>query len=252
MHVKFWFKTILYWITWGGYGYYRELRRHKVKGYQLPENEEKILVQYAEKSPKTWTTERDGIGYRDYASYDDYVAHQKAKFDSMIKKDWGLSNATVTEYRIRFHYRFRHLPRFLPHNAVILCLGARQGTEVEVLRDIGYSRAYGIDLNPGPNNPYVQEGDFMHLKEMDESVDMIYSNAIDHVFDLRVFLQENSRVLKKRGLALYDISLLEGKSFESACWKSDTTVFRLLLDYFSEVIKVEIEDRWKWFLLRSK
>ena len=44
----------------------------------------------------------------------------------------------------------------------MLCLGARLGTEVRALHNLGYF-AIGIDLNPGVDNPYVLMGDFHKL-----------------------------------------------------------------------------------------
>ena len=88
---------------------------------------------------------------------------------------------------------------------MIVCLGARQGTEVEVLRDLGFQRAIGVDLNPGPANPLVVEGDFHQLDLPDQSVDLVYSNSLDHAFDLNLFFAEAKRVLRPGGYALYDV-----------------------------------------------
>ena len=39
----------------------------------------------------------------------------------------------------------------------------------EVLRQLGFRNAYGIDLNPGPENELVRVGDFNRLEETDGS-----------------------------------------------------------------------------------
>ena len=135
---------------------------------------------------------------------------------------------------------------------MILCAGARQGTEVEVLHDLGYKNAYGIDLNPGPENPFVRHGDFMRLENADSSVDMIYSNCVDHAFDLQAFFKEHSRVLKPDGYVLYDIGIQKSAAFEAVDWDSEEIVFTLMLRYFQSVLMVHTETHWKWVLLRGK
>ncbi len=190
--------------------------------------------------------------YRDYNDYQEYVDHQSRKLDVMLKMG-GFTNRAITGYRYRFYRRFSHLPGLLPESAHILCAGARQGTEVEVLRDIGFKNAYGIDLNPGPDNKFVRVGDFMHLENQDSSLDMIYSNALDHAFNLDSFFHEHARVIKPTGYVLYDIAVGgELGPFEAVSWKSQETLFFLMLKYFKKLIKVETESHWVWILLQGK
>ena len=89
----------------------------------------------------------------------------------------------------------------------VLCLGARIGTEVKALHELGYF-AVGMDLNPGADNPYVLPGDFHGLVFPDGSVDVVYTNCLDHVFDLERFTAEVRRVLRPGGLFIADV--LEG------------------------------------------
>ena len=165
----------------------------------------------------------------------------------------GFTYRTIALYRLNFYRRFKYLFKYLPRSAEILCAGARQGTEVEVLHDLGYKRAYGIDLNPGPNNKYVQIGDFMHLKNPDSSLDMIYSNCIDHAFNLDNFFSEHARVIKPNGFVLYDVNLqVEGGPFETVKWKSTKSVQNLMLKYFKRVVLNKIDSNWNWILIYGK
>ncbi len=59
----------------------------------------------------------------------------------MLKMKGGFSNWDICEYRLKFYSRFKHLTQLLSRDAVILCSGARQGTEVEVLHDLGFFNA---------------------------------------------------------------------------------------------------------------
>lgn len=249
--LNFWYKSALYYLTPGGYGYYRNLRKLRNSSYD-PEND-KSPVTLKHTKNEGWEKQQDqgGIQYRDYDSYDEYLTHQKNKFDGIIK-DRGFSNSQVLWFRLLFYRRFRYLEAYLPESANIVCAGARQGTEVEVLQDLGFKNAYGIDLNPGPDNKFVRVGDFMHLDNKDSSLDMIYCNALDHALNLKDFFTEHARVIKQNGYALYDISLKMSGSFEAAEWENAETVLILMLQYFKKVIKVEIDDDYKWVLLQGK
>ena len=101
-----------------------------------------------------------------------------------------------------------------------------------MLRDLGFSNARGIDLNPGPGNPLVSVGDMMKLRAADNSLDLLYSNCIDHAFDLDQMIAEHSRVLKPDGYLLYDIGInMEdgGGPFEAISWdRTEDVVLRLL------------------------
>ena len=86
----------------------------------------------------------------------------------------------------------------------VLCLGARLGTEVKALHQLGYF-AVGVDLNPGADNSFVLPGDFHHLVFADESIDAVYTNALDHAFDLSRVIGERGRVLRPGGLVIIDL-----------------------------------------------
>lgn len=244
----FWAKNYLYLYTPGGYGYYRTLQGSKDDSYD--HDRDKHEVRHKHHGEGGWKNEKKGeFTYRDYASYEEYVLHQKQKWDEMMKTAGGFSNEIVCAYRNKFYNRFVHLEKFIGKDARILCEGARQGTEVEVLQDLGYLNSYGIDLNPGPDNPWVVEGDFMNLKEKDSSVDLVYCNAVDHAFSLDGFFQENVRVLKPGGYALYEVGVgADGGAFEAVDWESDAAVFQEILKYFKRVVKVEIDSGWMWML----
>ena len=255
MHPKFWFKTALYrWVP-GGYGYVRHLRRFRDPDYVFSRDRHSVREKHNLTTSGCWQEQnQNDFHYRDYKDYQEYVDHQGQKFEEILKIRGGFTNRTITAYRCRFYRRFRYLLGFLPKSANILCAGARQGTEVEVLRDIGFKDAFGIDLNPGPDNKFVRTGDFMHIENPDSSLDMIYCNALDHAFNLDSFFREHARVLKPDGYVLYDIAVQDKEhgAFESAGWKSQETLFLLMLKYFKNVIKVETEPGWMWVLLQGK
>jgi SAM-dependent methyltransferase len=253
MHLKFWFKTALYRYVPGGYGYARHLRRFHDPDYLHSRDKHSIRDKHHAKGD--WNAQKqEDFYYRNYKDYEEYVSHQKQKFQEILKMRGGFTNLAIASYRYKFYRRFHHLPTFLPKSAHILCAGARQGTEVEVLWDIGFKNAYGIDLNPGPDNKFVRIGDFMHLENPDSSLDMIYCNALDHAFNLESFFREHARVIKPDGYVLYDIAVQDKEhgAFEAAGWKSQEALFLLMLKYFKKVTKVETEPGWMWTLLQGK
>ncbi len=147
---------------------------------------------------KDWTQDSD-TARRNYASYEDYVSHQSSKLDRII----GRLRGREDEDRAKFIERFKNCSA-LSDARIVLCLGARLGTEVAALHDLGYF-AIGIDLNPGPDNPYVLPGDFHQLVFPDASVDAIYSNALDHAFDLEKLVAQVRRVLRPDGIFVIDL-----------------------------------------------
>ncbi|MCG8526325.1 MAG: class I SAM-dependent methyltransferase [Opitutales bacterium] len=249
MSLKYWLKTKLYQFTPGGWGYYRYLRSLKKEDYEHERDKHEVRRKhYGEEG---WKDEKsEGLTYRSYDSYEEYVTHQVQKFDEILKMGVGYTNDVVGLYRKRFFRRFRHLPGLVSKQAKILCAGARQGTEVEVLQDLGFQNAYGIDLNPGPKNKWVVEGDFMNIEAKDASIDVFYTNAVDHAFELEKFFAEHARVLKDDGYAIYDIGVdAKGGIFEAVSWDSDSVIFQMMLKHFRRVVKVETDDDWQWIML---
>ena len=145
---------------------------------------------------------QDALSSRRYATYDEYVAHQKSKLDSLLSR--GQSEAIGGPGRVaKFKQRFELVPEF-GSPSCILCLGARLGIEVEALIELGHF-AIGIDLNPGPGNRFVVSGDFHALQYANGSVDGIYTNSLDHALDMAKIAAEVSRVLKAGGFFVIEI-----------------------------------------------
>jgi SAM-dependent methyltransferase len=164
-----------------------------------------------------WEHSEDAARRR-YASYDEYVEHQAAKLDKIAHRLREREEEDFAEFRRRFASCTA-----LQGARSVLCLGARLGTEVRALLDLGYF-AIGIDLNPGPNNPYVLSGDFHQIVFADDSIDAVYTNALDHVFTLEKVVGEVGRVLRPGGIFVADLvfgfedGFIPGE-YESAMWR---------------------------------
>lgn len=244
-------KNLLLYFFPFSYGHYRKFRSMIDESYIHERDKHQIRNKHF--GSEGWMDNVSSeIRYRDYSNYEEYLIHQKLKWDEMLKSQGGASPRLVLEFRRKFYRRFGILHRFLAKDAIMICAGARQGTEVEVLRDLGFANAIGIDLNPGPSNPYVKVGDFMHMENHESSVDFIYSNSVDHAFNLQSFFSEHARVLKSDGYAMYDLELHGGGPFEAVQWINDEAVFQIMLRYFQQVVEVRTEPERKWILLRGK
>ena len=161
---------------------------------------------------------------RDYPSYGAYVAKQVSK----------LARLDLTEYDVQFRAalgeRLEALS-FLQPRMTVLCLGARSGAEVQAFLDLGCF-AVGIDLNPGEDNWLVQVGDFHDILYEADSADVIFTNSLDHVFDIFKVIEEIRRVLKPGGFLIVEAvpGTEEGAhldSWDCFCWPTRDALARL-------------------------
>ena len=162
---------------------------------------------------------------RGYRSYEAYLAHQKSKLNILSGQSSFLGDGTnLSEYEPKFRRvlarRMSEVPELIvPSN--VLCLGARLGAEVRAFRDLGFF-SYGIDLNPGAANDAVLEGDFHNLAVPNGCVDAVFTNSLDHAFDISRVAREIYRVLKPEGVLVVEIALgiEEGERINTGFWES--------------------------------
>ena len=173
-----------------------------------------------------WSAAEGGSQRRAYPDYETYLEHQRTKLDAFRE-------SSIERHDRRFHAalseRLADLPMPLARRTV-LCLAARQGSEVRAFIDQG-AFAVGIDLNPGRGNRYVMVGDFHDLQFATGTVDVVYTNSLDHAFDLGRILAEVRRVLAPGGVLIAEVGSGggEGRGFyEALSWDSvDALVARI-------------------------
>lgn len=177
---------------------------------------------------------------RSYQSYQEYLEHQAAKLEHVRER--RLHKEDI--YFQSFLDRFRRC-RGLVGARDVLCLGARLGTEVRAMHTLGYF-AVGVDLNPGENNAYVVYGDFHRLVFPDDCVDAVYTNALDHVFELTGVLAEVRRVLRPGGAFVADVIAGFDEGFTPGAYES---MHWSRAREFIESIRVtggfDLEDVWE-------
>jgi SAM-dependent methyltransferase len=160
----------------------------------------------------------------------DYINHQKEKTTNpnKIKKwlgeEWDIKLNGFKEIFSQYDGTFNK-------NGKCVGLGARTGQEIAALRELGYEDSIGVDLVPF--DPYTIEGDFHNLPFENNSVSLVYSNAVDHVLNPKLWSQEIDRILIKGGYFLLNCQIDtpqdEYSVFEIENIKSD-----LIDKYFSD------------------
>jgi SAM-dependent methyltransferase len=166
------------------------------------------ILAFNARAGNRWQTapEKAQFKRREYSSYEQYIRHQQSKFQFLDLAEYDVN------YRRQLGARLQSAPG-LKRGASVLCLGARQGTEVKAFHDAGCF-AVGLDLNPGPENQFVLHGDFHEVQFPAESVDVIFTNSFDHVFDPEKMIGEIRRLLKPDGLLI--IEAIEGEAQATA------------------------------------
>jgi len=131
------------------------------------------------------------LSARNVKSYKLYTELQSSKLDYIDLESHEVKFRKVLRERLKYL-------DFIKPEQKVLCLGARLGAEVRAFLDLGCF-AVGIDLNPGEKNKYVLYGDFHDLQFASDSIDIVYTNSLDHVLDLSKTVEEIHRVLKRAG-----------------------------------------------------
>src|SRR5262245_45370828 len=147
---------------------------------------------------RNWVRVTGGVRARQYNDYRRSPGGQ-ARDD---RQSVSLSHKFRTVLRNRLQFIF--IDRLA--GASVLCLGARTGAECEAFIDRGL-KPIGIDINPEPDARLVKQGDFNNLEFPDDSFDVVYTNSLDHAFDLDKVIGEIWRVLKRGGHVIAEIVL---------------------------------------------
>ena len=167
-----------------------------------------------------------GQAVRNYKSYDDYVRHQvtKARFLS------GWKEIRVSHFKDEF--MSSKCLSDVGESETVLCVGARFGEEVAVLREMGYL-AIGIDLNPEQKNKFVLFGDVHQIEFPNSVFDKVFCNVLDHVLDIEKALREVARVLKSPGQLVIHVQKQKPGDFEVRGWDSAEKFVERIGEFFN-------------------
>lgn len=186
---------------------------------------------------------------RKYVDYRSYVRHQASKLGE--KAAHNLTTENCVQGFVKQLLPLKSLlgsHRRTGHR--VLCLGARRGAEVLAFRRLGFENAYGIDLNPGTQKPgsfqvpalrgLVLRADFMACPFLSDSFGVLFTNSVDHVFELGAFVAECRRLLRPHGILIMCLPPKnEGGRWECLFWTSWKNVVRFF-------------ERRKWRVLKRQ
>jgi len=192
-----------------------------------------------------WSKDSQKIGRKIYRDYSEYIYHQMAKLETMDLLDYDVTYRKILSERLETLAR----ENIIKKGNVALCLAARIGTEVKSFMDLECF-AVGIDLNPGNKNKYVLYGDFHEIQFSNNSVDIIFTNSIDHAFDFDKLIKEIKRVLKPDGYIILEVGkgTEEGGKFgyyEAVTWKRVDDCLEPFMGAGFSVIKRH-DFSWPW------
>ena len=131
--------------------------------------------------------------------YQDYIHHQKIKTSDPVKQTKWLTEEWEPKTK-GFIEIFKTYVGAFDVNGKCVCLGSRTGQEVLALKTLGFEDSIGIDLIAFP--PYTIEADFHDLPFENDSVSLIYTNAVDHVKEPQIWADEINRIIRKGGYIL--------------------------------------------------
>ena len=136
-----------------------------------------------------------------HKKYEDYINKQLEKtLDPERIRKWQGS-----EWQLKvdgFKHLFKRNEEFIINKKNSVCLGARTGQEVFVLRELGI-KSIGIDLVEFP--PYTIRGDIHNLDLDDKKFDLIFTNILDHSLYLEKFISEMERICVKDGIIILNL-----------------------------------------------
>ena len=190
-----------------------------------------------------WRSDVQGLRFRSYRSYDEYLQHQKSKLPTLDLSEYDRRFPQMLSERIRND-------GLLKPGMTVLCLAARIGSEVKAFLKFGCF-AVGVDLNPGPDNKYVLYGDFHDIQFPANSADALFTNSLDHALEIEKVIREIRRVLKPDGILV--IEAMKGgeegistEDYESFFWSEVDDLVQLFeQNSFALIKRSSIEFPWR-------
>lgn len=202
------------------------------------------------------------LKYRKYDSYEKYLSHQCRKLRKGLKHNKRRFIKQRFNHNVEsFKKRFAEILPILNRSYVrfVLCMGARLGEEVVAFRELGFDETTGIDINPGPNNEYVVEGDFHNTTFENGSFECVYCNCIDHSWRLHSFFSECHRLLRLHGLLVLEISeklpvkmVRKPGRYESLVWSEVTDLIQEAEEWFGKPTDSFKGSYKRWWLVFQK
>jgi SAM-dependent methyltransferase len=195
------------------------------------------------------------LHYKEYPDYETYLEEQVAKVRG--REDYI---RLKSQRKLRdFFLDFIRFYGFIRDGCRVLCLGARFGEEVRAFRRLGYE-AIGIDLWADEGD-LVIKGDWNDLP-FENEFDVIYTNSIDHAFNIETMAEQVEKALKKDGIMIIALDqnhthaagdrkikakFANPDRYEAVLWNADEDILEKFTNFTLK--KKWIEQRWHTYLL---
>jgi len=195
--------------------------------------------------------EKKGVDYTEYARRQGRKANNPEKRKILIGK--------IPNRIKKFEKFFIQAQSFLLPGS-ILCLGARTGCENKAATNLGFD-AVGIDLFP--LDSAVLKADWHNIPFENNSFDNVYTNAVDHCYDVERLAKEIHRVLKKGGRFYFQVSkkqMLKTKTDREKYMKESSNFLfwddgKALADHFCSFNFVFVSEwydgKWENFVIEA-
>lgn len=151
-----------------------------------------------------------------YNDYNEYLKEQIVRAESK----WARKPQYNDIFKDNLKNTWTKVKDLLGDPKQICCMGVRDGTEVFEFRKY-YQQAtvYGVDITENiktiKDNTNIYLYDFNNLPEdWTNKFDLIFSNSIDHAYDIQKTVNEWYRVTKKGGCLFLELSTAPATNIE--------------------------------------
>lgn len=189
-------------------------------------------------------------------AYEEYVQRQGRKANNPKKRKMFIR---TSPRRMRgFGLIFKKVKGDL-NPGKVLCLGARTGCEVKAARAAGFEGSKGIDLHPIGDN--VVKGDWHNIPFSANSFENVYTNSIDHCYDLNSLITEVRRVLKPKGKFFFQTALWQALKVKDdrevyiqgsnnfLFWDEGRDIAKKFIESGFTLVKDWADHKWENFIL---
>lgn len=189
--------------------------------------------------------------------YDTYMYMQGRKFRTKREQTKIAEN---TEKRKKKFKRVFTEAKPLMNKGNLLCLGARTGDEVDIAKLMGFKPCIGIDLYPIGKE--VIKADWHNMPFDNDVFDNVYTNSIDHCYDVKILAEEIKRVMRPGGKFYFQLErkkevgaledpteFIQNHDNDFLFWDKGIDLANAFVDFGFTLINKWQDKRWDNFIL---
>lgn len=191
--------------------------------------------------------------------------------DRSIKVNNEITNKNMKELRESEDYKkatinrcldeFEFIRKYIKKDNVILDIGVRDGSWLDVLKSNGYENLSGMDINEESIKECIEKGyncileDARYIKNEEEIYDLItILHTLEHLENPQLAIDNIYKILKKNGMVFVEVPLQKWEDPELwgqfNCFANENEVFNLFDSKKFRLIKIDKMDppsKKPWF-----